>query len=131
MRHQSGERRETGLGPRGLQEPLAEPQHIEPYGGEDVPQVHPSAAAVAGPSQAHAAGLARNRPFDAGPAGRLRLKCLRGFPWPGRLAGLILRLGPDGERAPGVALLRTDAWAMESPRQQSRLEHCTLMTAFP
>ena len=98
-----------GLSPRGLQESLAEPQHIEPYGGEDVPQVHPSAADVAGPSQAHAACLARNRPFDAGPAGIRRLKCLRGFPLPGRLEGLILRLGPDGERAPGVALLRADA----------------------
>jgi hypothetical protein len=71
--------------------------------------VHPPKADVAGPSQAQAACLARDRPFDAGAAGILRLKRPGGFPLPGRLERLILWLGPDGERPPGVALLRAYA----------------------
>jgi hypothetical protein len=87
--------------------------------------VHPSAADGACPSQAPAAGRARHRPFAAGPAGILRLQCLRGFPLPGRLEGLRRRLGPDGERAPGGARLRADALGdvVAAPAIAARARH--------
>ena len=105
MRHQSGKRRDARVRPCGLQEPLAKPQHVQPHGGEDVSQVHPSEAEVARPSQAQAACLARDRPFDAGAACILGLKRLGGFPLPGRLERLVLGLRPNGERPSGIALL--------------------------
>ena len=91
---------------RGFQEPLAEPQYVQPHGCEDVSQVHPPEADVAGPSQAQAAWLARDRPVDAGAAGILCLKRLCGFPLPGRLERLLWRLRSNGERPPGIALFR-------------------------
>jgi hypothetical protein len=72
--------------------------------------VHPSEADVARPSQAHASCLARERPFDAGAARILRLKRLCSFPLPCRLESLVLRLRPDGECPPGIALLRAYTW---------------------
>ena len=72
-------------------------------------QMDPREAHVAGPSQACAPCPARDGAFDPGPSGILCLKRLCGFPLPSRLEGLILRLGPDGERPPGVTLLRAYA----------------------
>jgi hypothetical protein len=106
MRHQSCKRGEASVRPCGLQEPLAEPQDVQPHGCEDGSQVHPSAAEVTWPPQAHAACLPRDRPFDAGAAGIRRLKRLSHFPLPGGLEGLLLRLGSKGERPAGRALLR-------------------------
>jgi hypothetical protein len=106
MRHQSCKRRDASFRLCGLQEPLAEPQRVQPHGREDVSQVRPSEADGARPSKAHATCLARDRPFDAGAARILHLKRGCRFPLPGCLEGLILRLRPDGERPSGIALLR-------------------------
>jgi hypothetical protein len=64
---------------------------------------------VAGPPSACAPDPARHRPVDPGAARLRRLKRLGRCPWPGRLAGLRRRLGPDGARPPGVTRLRADA----------------------
>jgi hypothetical protein len=72
----------------------------------------PREAPIAGSSQACAPCPTRDGAFNPGTAGILRLKRRCGFPLPGCLEGLILRLGPDGERPPGVTLLR--AYALTS-----------------
>src|SRR5688572_15010621 len=72
-------------------------------------QTDPCQPDIAGASQAGTAGPARDGAFNAGAAGILRLKYLCVFPLPSRLEGLILWLGPDGQRAPRVTLLRADA----------------------
>ena len=71
--------------------------------------MHPREPNVAGPSQACAAGPARDGAFDPGAARILCLKRGRRFPLPGGLERLLLRLGPDAERPPGVALLGAHA----------------------
>src|SRR5262249_58953462 len=68
-------------------------------------EMHPRQPNGAGPSQACASCPARDGAFDPGAARIVRLKRGRCFPLPGCLEGLIWRLGPDGERPPGIALL--------------------------
>jgi hypothetical protein len=64
----------------------------------------PREAHVTGASQVCAPCPARHSAFNPSTAGILRLKRVCRFPLLGRLEGLILRLGPDGERPPGIAL---------------------------
>ena len=64
----------------------------------------PCEAHVTGAPQACAPCPARDGAFNPSTAGILRLKRVCRFPLLGRLEGLILRLGPDGEHPPGVAL---------------------------
>jgi hypothetical protein len=66
--------------------------------------VDPGKAPLARASQTCGASPTRHGAFHAGTAIIRRLKRLWRFPVPGHLAGLILRLGPDGARPPGVAL---------------------------
>jgi hypothetical protein len=71
--------------------------------------MHPREPDGAGPSPACAPAPARHRPVAPGAARLLCLNRLGGFPWPGRLEGLLRRLGPAGERPPGGTRLRADA----------------------
>jgi hypothetical protein len=107
--HQPCERCDAGFGTPSLKEPLAKSEHVQPHCRQQMSQMDPREAHVAGPSQAEAPCPTRDGAFNPGTAGILRLKRLCGFPLPGCLEGLILRLGPDGERPPGVTLLRADA----------------------
>jgi hypothetical protein len=50
LRHQPGEWRDAGLGPRGLQEPFAEPEDVQAYRRQDMPQTDPCQPDVAGAS---------------------------------------------------------------------------------
>jgi hypothetical protein len=70
---------------------------------------HPREAHVAGASWACAPCPARDRALDPGAAGILCLKRLGGFALATHLEDPIPRLGPDGTRPPGVALLRAYA----------------------
>jgi hypothetical protein len=66
--------------------------------------MHPGEAPIAGASEACGPYSARVGAFNAGAARIFRLKRVGRFPLPGRLEGLILRLGPDGERPPWIAV---------------------------
>jgi hypothetical protein len=59
-----------------------------------------------GTPQACAPCPAQDGPFNAGTAGILRRTRRRRFPLPSHVEGLLWRLGPDGERPPGIAVLR-------------------------
>jgi hypothetical protein len=48
--HRPCERRDTGVSRGGFQEPLSEPEHVQPRGRSDVSRVHPPEADVARPS---------------------------------------------------------------------------------
>jgi hypothetical protein len=72
--------------------------------------MHPGQANITGASQARGPCSARDRAFAPGAARILRLKRVRGFPLPGRLEGLMVRLGPDGEPPPWRALLGAYTW---------------------
>jgi hypothetical protein len=110
-RHQPYERGDAGFGRHSLQEPLAEPEHVQPYRRQNMSQMDPCEAHVAGPSQACAPCPARDGAFTPGTAGILCLKHGRRFPLPGHLQGLVLRLGPDGERARGSRFFERTHWA--------------------
>lgn len=49
-----GERREMGLGMQGLQEPLAEPQHVQAHRRQQMSQLDPGKTPGTGSSQARA-----------------------------------------------------------------------------
>jgi hypothetical protein len=106
LRHQSCKRREVGFCPCGPQQPLAEPEHIQPHRCQDMSQTDPCQPDVAGAAQTCTPCAARDGAFNPGAAGVLRLKRLGRFALPGRLERLVLRLRPDGERPPGGTRLR-------------------------
>jgi hypothetical protein len=106
--HEPSERRDLGLGTRGLQQPLAKPEHVQPHQRRNMSEANPGQANMARPSQACASRPARDRALDAGAACIFRPRGLRCLPLPGCLEGLVSWLGPNSERPPRIALHRAD-----------------------
>ncbi len=100
--HPPRERRDAGVHPRGPPPPLAEPPHVQPHRRQDMAEMDPREARVAGAAQACAPRPVRDRACEAGAARIRRPKGIRCLPLPGCLEGLIVWLGPINLEVLGV-----------------------------
>lgn len=107
IRHQPGERRDSGLGMRRLREPFAESQHVQPHGRQNVSETDPRKADVTGAPQTCGPYPSRDGAFNAGTARIRRLKRVRSLPVAGRFGAPASMAGAgwsasDGGRKHGA-----------------------------
>jgi hypothetical protein len=82
---------------------------MQPPGRQAMSAMPPRQPSIARASPTCAASPARKGAFKASAAGGCRLNPRRRWARPGGWSGVLVRLGPDGDRPPRVALLSAHA----------------------